>query len=381
MKRTCHILILLAVLLRLIPGLPVLAQERDEPGDLPVRTDPTDRASRTADSLHLVEFYAEARKNLETGQPYQALNKLGEALQLAMQLKMERTESGLLELIGDVYVSTDNPVEAIPYYLRVASMLEFAGDSAGLRDIYRKTGEGYSAAEVHIKAREYYLKALQLPQGNDAGERTDLTEKLGTAALRSGNPGEAVKYFLLYGEMLQEQGKEQAPAWTYVVNAYREAGNYEGCLEYSGMLLKHYLEKVDELKTALLYNNMGYYCSELGRYPEALEHYTRAVEHAEKAGLPEGRIAVMKANRGVCYQNMNEPGHAKDHLNRALDGLRNTDDYGERSRIENIQALIYFNENDLYNAGTFCRGAISSAEKAEDDRLLADAYRSEVPAS
>ena len=82
----------------------------------------------------------------------------------------------------------------------------------------------------------------------------------------------------------------------------------------------------------------------------------------------------MRANMGVCYQNMNEPEDAKDHLNQAIGELKADDFSGERSRIENIEALIYFNENDLYNAGHFCREAISSAEEAGDDKLLSDAY-------
>jgi len=326
------------------------------------------------DSLHIDELYAKALDSYKNGEPYLALNTLGEALQVAMQRKLERAEAGVLELIGDIYLSLEDAEEAIPYYLRVASVLEFSGDSAGLKDIYRKTGNAYAAAEVHEKSLEYYLKAAEVPGEGDVRACMDLTEKLGTASLLSGSAGDAAEYFLQHEKMLEEQGEEPVPAWTNLVNAYRETGNYEGCLDYSRKLLDHFGKEENSSKIAVLYNNMGYYNTELNRYQEALEHYARAVEYAEKAGLPAGRIAVMRANMGVCYQNMDEPGDAKDHLKQALDRMKHGDFPAERSRIENIQALIYFNENDLYNAGHFCREAISSAEEAGDDQLLADAY-------
>jgi serine phosphatase RsbU (regulator of sigma subunit) len=119
---------------------------------------------------------------------------------------------------------------------------------------------------------------------------------------------------------------------------------------------------------------MGYYHTLLEQFPEALAHYGLAVEHGERAGLPEAQISSMKANMGVCYQNMNKPDEAKELMNQAIGGLKKGDSFGESSRIENLQALIFFNENDLYNAGLYCREAISSAEKAQNEKRLADAY-------
>ena len=360
--RTFHTALLFAVLFTLLPGVlpPLKGQVVDE--------------QRKMDSLRFQELFEEARKKYEEGQPSPALNMLGEALQIAIQLQMEQAEAGVLELIGDVFISEKDAEESIPYYLRVASVLEFTGDSAGMQDVFRKIGDAYSVADVHEKAVEYYLKAEKLLAERDVEERLELTEKLGTASLRSGKAEEALEHFLLYEVMLKEQGREPVPAWTHQVNAHRENGNYEECLNYTEKLLDHYGKEGNIAEIAVLQNNMGFYLTQLKRYQEALEHYGLAVEHAASAEFSEGKIAMMRANMGVCYQNMNEPEDAKDHLNQAIGRLKTDDFSGDRSRIENIQALIYFNENDLYNAGHFCREAISSAEESEDDRLLSDAY-------
>ncbi len=362
MMRTFHTVLLFAVLFTLLVGIfpPLKGQVVDE--------------QRKMDSLRFQELFEEAQMNYKEGQPSSALNMLGEALQIAMQLKMEQAEAGVLELIGDVFISEKHAEESIPYYLRVTSVLEYTDDSTSMQGVFRKIGDAYSMADVHEKAVGYYLKAEKLLVERDVEEGLELTEKLGTAFLLSGKTEEALEHFLLYEVMLKEQGREPVPAWTQLVNAHRENGNYEDCLNYTEKLLDHYGKEGDNAEIAVLQNNMGFYLTQLKRYQEALEHYGLAVEHAEGAGFPAGKIAVMRANMGVCYQNMNEPQDAKDHLNQAIGGLRADDFSGDRSRIENIEALIYFNENDLYNAGHFCREAISSAEEAGDDKLLSDAY-------
>ncbi len=355
-------MLLLAVLITLLPGFlsPLTGQVLEE--------------QRKTDSLRFQELFEEALKDYKEGQSSQALNRLGEALQIALQLKMEQAEAGVLELIGDVFISEKDAEKSIPYYLRVASVLEYSGDSTGLKDVCRKIGDAYSMVEVHGKAEEYYLKAEKLLAENDVEEGLDLTEKLGTASLRSGKAMEAVEYYLLYERILKELGREPVPAWVHLVDAHKETGNYEECLNYTEQLLDFYGKEGNLTEMAVLQNNMGFYHTQLKRYQEALEHYGLALEHAETVGFSAGKIAVIRANMGVCYQNMNEPDDAKDHLNQAIAKLKADEFSPERSRVENIEALIYFNENDLYNAGHYCREAISSAEEAEDDKLLSDAY-------
>jgi len=361
-KRSLHILVLFAAMFTLLPDF------------LCSLTGQVVEDERRADSLRFTDLFEEARKEYEAGQSAEALNLLGEALQIAMQLKMEEAEAGVLELIGDVFMSEKDAEQSIPYYLRVASVMEFAGDSTRLKDVFRKIGDSYTLAEVHGKAEEYFLRAENLLDAHEPEYALTLKEKLGTACLLNGDPQAAIEHYLLYEEMLHKLSREPLPAWTYLVDAHKETGSYEDCLLYTRQLLEYYSGEGNRTEMAVLHNNMGFYLTQLQRYEEALEHYSEAVQHAEAAGLSTGKIAVMRANMGVCYQNMNEADDAKDHLNHAIGKLKDETFSGEQSRIENIQALIYYNENDLYNAGHFCLEAISSAEEAEDDKLLSDAY-------
>lgn len=326
------------------------------------------------DSLRVTELYAEAERHLGEEEPYEALNRLGEALQIAMQLKLDTMELRILELIGDVYSGEGDAGEAIPYYVRVVSSMEFAGDTTGLTRLYGKIARSYDTEGVHDKAWEYYLEVETLLTGRGEELYPGLQEKMGLAALASGKADTAVVHFREMERMQRLRGEEPMEAWAHLVKAYRASGEYDSCIFYAGLLLENAREEEAPEEMAALHNNLGFYHTETGRYEEALDHYRQAVTYGERAGLPAGRIAVMEANMGVCYQNMNRPREARGRFNSALNRLKDKDFPAEKSRIENIMALVYYHDDDLYNAGVFCRAAIASAGEAGDERLLADAY-------
>ncbi|MEN8230525.1 MAG: hypothetical protein ABFS38_20360, partial [Bacteroidota bacterium] len=329
MKRTLHTGVVRSVLIALLFWLlcPVQGQEIDSvPG---------------SDSLHAVNVQKEARE---------------------------------LELSGDAFVEDGDPERALPSYLRVLSIFEFEGDTTGLRDICMKIGDAYTSAGAHEKAGEYYRRSMDLLDEEDLSEKTELSRKMGGAALLSGKPQEARGHFLLYEQLLAERGENPMPAHRMLLRTYRTEGDFDACLSYAQQLLGHYRSQEKDSVVALLHNNMGHYLTQLGRFREAVEQYTLAVDYAERAGFADESIAVMEANQGVCYQNMNEPDLAKENFNKALGSLRGEGLPAERSRIENMQALLFFHEDDLYNAGFYSQEAISSAERANDSERLADAY-------
>ncbi len=333
----------------------------------------TDRPDPVGDSIRVLELIREAEALDDSGQPAAALDPLGQALQLAIRGNMDSQEAMILELIGGFYLQTGNAEESVPYFLRAGSIMEFSGDSSGMARVYVKTGNGYTAAEVFEKALEYYRRsdAISGEIGTITGD--ELTEKMGTAALRSGRYVEAMEYYTRYEKELLFQDKDPVSAWIRMVRAARAGKDFGKALEYTGRLVSHYGKQEHTEELALLENNMGFYLTSLDRYPEAMDFYRRAIQHAEAAGLSEGRISEIRANMGVCARNMGENEDAREYLNAALEGIRKGGYPAERSRIEHLQALIYFNENDLYNAGYYCEEAIESAERAGDPKRLSEA--------
>lgn len=362
MKASHHTGILISALLALFMLIfcPLNAQEPDGQPD--------------PDSIRVEDLYARALNSFSEGAYHQTLNILGEALQRAMPLNAVQPEAKILELIGDTYVADNSVEEALPYYLRVVSIFEYAGDSTSLKEICTKTGDAYSRAGAHENAEGYYLRSMEMQVDTDLAEKAELSRKLGSAALLSNHPEKARKQFLDYEALLKVQDKDPVPAYTLLLNACRQEGDLDGCMSYAQKLLEHYRSLGNDSTMALLYNNMGHYLTEQERFAKAVEDYTLAIKHAGLAGFGSEKLAVMEANLGACYQNMDEPDLAMESLNGALDRLKKKDIPAERSRIENMQALLYYHENDLYNAGFFCQEAISSAGKANDSGRLAEAY-------
>ena len=222
------------------------------------------------------ELYTLARENFRKGESLQALNTLGEALQLAIQLNTVQPEAKVLELIGDIYVANGAVEEALPYYLRVVYILEYAGDTVSMQEIFLKTGDAYSVAGAHEKAGDYYTRSMDLLDDRDPAGKTDLSRKLGHAALLSNKPEEAQRHYLMFEQMLAEQGRNLAPAHTLLLKAYRQEGDLNACLEYAQKLLDHHRSEENDSSMAILYNNMGHYLTEQERFEEATGHYNLA---------------------------------------------------------------------------------------------------------
>ncbi len=123
-----------------------------------------------------------------------------------------------------------------------------------------------------------------------------------------------------------------------------------------------------------LKNNMAYNLTLMGKYEQASRSFTEAIEYGEKAGTGNRELALMMTNAAICHQNMNQEEKAKQMFRSALSRLHRSENPGEKARIENMLALIYYREGDLYNAGHFSMNSIGSAKQANDATRLAENY-------
>jgi signal transduction histidine kinase len=62
-------------------------------------------------------------------------------------------------------------------------------------------------------------------------------------------------------------------------------------------------------------------------------------------GIPQEDQALLMTNAGICSQNMKRTNDAKNYFRMAISMLESANVQGEKSRIENILALIYYNDN------------------------------------
>lgn len=326
------------------------------------------------DSARAAELLVEAQYHYERDSLAETLELANEALDYAMRAGTRSTEVGVLTLIGSVYGITGQPGDAIPYYLRAADILDRSGDTISLPAMYERIARCYHSERVYEKEGEHYANALHHTPGSETERQAFLVEKIGLATLNSGDPDSAIIHFQHLGVLMEQIGRDDSPVVNYLAHAHSSAGRHEDVLEYNGILFGRSRERLDYLEMSTLKNNMGYALTLLKDYGNAVMAYQEAFDYGGQAGLPDKDLALLRTNFGICYQNMNQGRQAKSSFRRAIRDLEGAGEWSEKSRVENIMAMIYFREGDLYNAGQFCRAAIESARKAHDRKILSDAY-------
>ena len=328
----------------------------------------------SGDSARAATLYEQARINYEKDSLDAALDLASEALSPAMRSNRESTEIAILSLISDIYGRQSLPGDAIPYYMRIANILEIRQDSQSLGGVYERIALSYQLEEVYDKEGEYYLYALQLKDAGDTRGRAELTEKIGVALLQEGMADSSVQYLHAARSLYGEKGDADTRVLNQIVRAYNRGGQYTEALKYNELLFGRYRDQDNYGRMSAVKNNIGYNLTLMRDYGNAALAYTEAMEYGRKAGIPENEIALMMANAGVCYQNMHESDEARDHFQQAARAFDESGRPAEQARIENILALIYYHEGDLYNAGLFSRNSIESAKEAGDPEKLSTAY-------
>ncbi len=326
------------------------------------------------DSIRASELLLQARNSFESDSLESALDLADEALQYAMRSGDRDTEVKILSLIGEVYGLGDQPGDGIPYYLRAVNILETQNDTVPLPPMYSQIARSYHLEQVYEKEGEHYNNALAYTPGSDVSVQADLVEKIGVATLRSGLSDSAIIHFTRLNNLMETMGRDNSPVLQYLVRAHNSSGRHQDALEYNKILFDRSRISLNYKEMSTIKNNMGYNLTILKNYGDAVLAYQEALDYGQQAGLPDRDLALMLCNSGICYQNMNQSRKAKSDFRRSIRDLDKAEDWSEKSRVENIMAMIYFREGDLYNAGQFCRAAIESARKAQQQRYLSDAY-------
>lgn len=331
--------------------------------------------SMDPDSLRMVELYDQAKIFAGQDLNSEALRNAEDGLKLAMQLEQTDYEIRILGLIGDIYTSSDQYANSLPYYLRSANLLELKNDTARMITSYEKIALAYHHEKVYEKELEYHRKNYELFDKDNREKLLQVKELIAVAAFNSEQLDIAKRNFIDLISLYPEKENDWLRSKQYLVKVYNASSQYDSALICSRELLSAYEERSDTVQVYRLYNNIGYYQTLLGDHENASESYISAIKLGNESSANPGDIAMLMTNAGVCYQNMQEQKDAIDYFNQAIQLLNENKYFAEESRVENMLATIYLQEGDLYNAGQFSLGAIDAAEKAEDPVRQSEAYQ------
>ncbi|HDJ33941.1 MAG TPA: tetratricopeptide repeat protein, partial [Bacteroidetes bacterium] len=326
------------------------------------------------DSVVAMTLYQRALHYFRAGDIDRAFDRATEGLQYAMRSGHTPTELDILNLLADISVTEGHPGDAIPYSIRVAGILESKNDTAGWRAECLQLAGYYSLEEVYAKEGEYLRKAYELTDPADHEVKSMLMEALGEAAMKENMPDSAARCYQLMAEYAQRAGIDDTHAVVLQAEAWNAAGKYREALEANEALLQRFEAAGGERQMSSILNNTGFNYTRLGNYQAALDCYLEAIELGRKAGLPAAGMALLMTNTATCLHNMSQQKEALEYFGNAIALLEESDMPAEKSRIENMVALIHYHRGDLYNAGAFCRQSIESAVRADDRQKLSEAY-------
>ncbi len=328
----------------------------------------------SGDSAAAVILYEKAQSIFNSGNFTQAKETAIEALQLAMQSNQKEIEASVLSLIGEINLSQNLPGDAIPFWLRATDIYELKNDTPALALMYSKIAECYSREGIYEKESEYWVKALSVTSHDSYDKRSGYLEKISLALLNGNKNDSAIIFLNDLREINKLTGTDDSYVLNYLIRAHNNLNHYDKALEYNNLLFTRFQEKQNYSAMSALKNNIAYNLTLLGQYNDAINAYNQAIEYGTTAGIKEEDLALLMTNAGICSQNMQRPDEAKNYFRMALVELKSLDNLAEKSRIENILALIYFNEGDLYNAGVWSKNSIELASLAKDSQRLAEAY-------
>lgn len=237
-------------------------------------------------------------------------------------------------------------------------------------------GDIYQAENLPEQAKNYYQQALQII-GDDfeLSEGTGLYKKIGENYFLTGQPDSAMVYFGALENLFLNQQNDEALVQLYqqIVSLYKNADLLNDALAYNEKIKEILEKKSDPALMATIFNNIGYNNSILGNYETALEYFMQTKALCEKKAYVDQ--SALMTNIGITYHNLKRSNKSVDYLRQAEKILRKSKDPNqEMASLVYTLAVIYLNENDIYNAKFSIEEAQKIATKNNNQKLLTDIY-------
>lgn len=301
-----------------------------------------------------------------------AREKYETAYTLANQLNYEAAVLKSLAGLIPIELQQNNTTNALRYLLEERKLLEKHSNTEDLIQVNTQIGDLYEHELLYGEAIVYYKNAEKYAATAAQAVDESLFDKLGTCYTQLLQPDSAQVY---YTTLMNLPGKEewyQLNQLRKIVAAYQKAGQYEVALTYN-LQIKSLMEASPKWQEELgvIYNNLGYTYSFLGRYERATRYFHQAEDHFQGE---QDRLAALYTNLGVTYFNRGEINPAIQYLLKALAATDRTDYMGQ-GNINNVLANIYLQTDDYFNAQNYSRDAIQLAAQSKDAQLKSEVYK------
>lgn len=166
----------------------------------------------------------------------EALNSLFSALQICEEHGLKSTRGHVLNNLGMVYHYQKKRDQALTYYQRSRAVYESLGDSSKLTFILGNMAHIHLAKKEYTLAHEYYTISLALAEKYQNNKAIgNALQSLGNIYLETGDPHDAVPYFLRSKEVLESIGEktEYLRLMVNLANCYSMLEDQQTAFQYA----------------------------------------------------------------------------------------------------------------------------------------------------
>ena len=244
------------------------------------------------------------------GEYVQALEGLGQALEIMQQQENKPEIARLYDSIGITYARLGRYLKAEEMYERSLGFYKQLSDQLGMSKIYNNIGVLYSYQGKHSEALQMYERTLEIKQ--KVGARLDAT-------------------------------------YTNIAYIHYSQGEYDRALQTYEKALEIRLELKDRWKTAYTYNDMGRVYLGQGKYDKALQMHHKSLRiHRQINQQPQ--MAKSYDYIGEVYHAQKEYTKALTMYKQSLEIMQRLDDQLGIAQVYNNIARAYWHQNEYDKA-------------------------------
>lgn len=280
-----------------------------------------------------------------------------------------------LNLQADIYSKQKKWQAALKSYLKIIDLLQKQKKSDALNDYYFQIALIYFGIENYKKAQEYF-QLYSISDTAPPAQQYRYYRFNGDNFLALNHDSLAIaEYEQAYRLALKNNDKPKQIEFMYLMSEAYEKMNIHS--KVLALYIDIYqLQSNDEQIAASInnLNNVGYAYLKVGDYKNALAMFKQAVIADQKNNTDPLAQMTALINQGLCYQNLNENKNAVNVLNQALTLAQKYKNTNKQAVVENLMALIYFQDDDLYNAQSFSLQSLKHAQEPQTKQNCYNTY-------
>lgn len=259
---------------------------------------------------------------------------------------------------GIIAKNEEKTLEALRFFLRSKSYL-IESDTLLKVHIYNEIGKIFMYEKLFDKAIDNFQIVLETKSINiKVNNKQKKTQILIGKCYQE--KGEFIKAISIYESVLSKGISEIDSSRSLLiiqelVLCYKKVKEYEKALEYELENLAQVKYDGNTFQKITILNNIGYLYKYLNKNDKALNYFDSAQILVEKIEGINTQDVTPAINKAILLQNLGKNEEALTQLQYIYRQIKNSPEYEEvEAELEFLQARIYFDIDDLYNAELYC---------------------------